>query len=129
MVLSIQAKQLGEGRWEAYRDGGREHTGLDVVEWAARAQELGAGEILLTSVDKEGMHRGFDVELIGAVSEAVTIPVIASGGMGEFEHLVAAVERGKADAVAMAYVLHYEKMALAEIRRKALAGGLDVRPV
>ena len=129
MVLSIQAKKLGEGRWEAYRDGGREHTGLDVVEWATRAQELGAGEILLTSVDKEGMHRGFDVELIRAVSEAVTIPVIASGGMGEFEHLVAAVERGKADAVAMAYVLHYEQMALAEIRRKALADGLDVRPV
>ena len=129
MVLSIQAKAIGEGRWEAYRDGGREHTGLDVVEWARRGQELGAGEILLTSVDREGTRRGFDADLIRAVSESVTIPVIASGGMGNFEHLVEAVEDGRADAVAMAHVLHYEKMTISGIRKQALARNLNVRPV
>lgn len=129
MVLSIQAKGIGEGRWEAYRDGGREHTGLDVVEWARRGQELGAGEILLTSVDREGTRRGFDTDLIRTVSEAVTIPVIASGGMGCFEHLLKAVRDARADAVAMAHVLHYGEMTLPEIRKKALASHLDVRPV
>jgi len=128
MVLSIQAKSIGEGRWEAYRDGGREHTGLDVVEWARRGQELGAGEILLTSVDREGTRRGFDADLIRAVSGAVTIPVIASGGMGCFEHLLEAVRDARADAVAMAHVLHYGEMTLPEIRKKALANNLNVRP-
>ncbi|MBF0323940.1 MAG: imidazole glycerol phosphate synthase subunit HisF [Alphaproteobacteria bacterium] len=129
MVLQIDAKRRPEGGWEVYRDGGREHTGLDVVEWALRGQTLGAGEILLTSVDREGMRRGFDVELVRAVADAVTVPVIASGGMGSLEHLYDVVERGGADAVAMAHVLHYQQMQLADIRRQARDRGLPVRLV
>lgn len=127
MVAQIDAKKRSDGGWEVYRDGGREHTGLDVVEWAARVQRLGAGEILLTSVDREGMRSGFDIELIEAVSKTVTVPVIASGGMGRLEHLVAAAKQGRADAVAMAYVLHYGKLTLGQIRETALKAGLPVR--
>ena len=127
MVLQIDAKDSGSGTWEVYRDGGREHTGLDVIEWAVRGQELGAGEILLTSIDKEGTRRGFDVDLTRRVSNAVSIPVIASGGMGRSEHLAAVVESGHADAVAMAAVLHYAKMTLNDVRTDALARGLPVR--
>lgn len=127
MVLSIEAKQIGAGRWEAYTDNGRERTGHDVVEWARRGVELGAGEILLTSVDREGTRKGFDIELVKAVVDAVTVPVIASGGMGRIEHLVAAAVDGGADAVAMADVLHYERMTLPEIRAAARAAHLPVR--
>lgn len=129
MVLQIDAKRSSKGTWEAYRDCGREHTGLDVVEWARRGQELGAGEILLTSVDSEGMRRGFDVELTQAVAAAVTIPVIASGGMGNMEHLFAVSEKGGADAIAMAHVLHYGKLNLADIRAQAHDRGLPIRQV
>jgi len=127
MVLQLDAKRRPGGGWEVYRDGGREHTGLDVVDWACKAQDLGAGEILLTSVDREGMRRGFDVELVCAVSRAVSIPVIASGGMGTFNHLVDVVAKGKADAVAIAHVLHYGTLTLPDIRAKALDLGLPVR--
>lgn len=129
MVLQIDAKRTPSRGWEVYRDGGREHTGLDAVEWAVRGQELGAGEILLTSVDCEGMRRGFDVDLAAAVGKAVSIPVIVSGGMGEFAHLAAVVERGGADAVAMAYVLHYGKTNLPAVRKAAIYRGLNVRRV
>lgn len=115
MVLSIQAKRQGD-RWEAYCDQGREHTGLDAVEWARRGQELGAGEILITSVDREGTQDGFDVELLKAVTSVVTIPVIASGGMGRIDHLVEAVNAGGVHAVAMAHVLHYGVLRIPEIR-------------
>jgi len=127
VVLSIEAKRKSGGGWEAYTDNGREHSGLDVVEWARRAQGLGAGEILLTSVDREGTRQGFDLELTRAVSDAVGIPVIASGGMGEARHLAEAVNTGNADAVAMAYVLHYGKISLKDIRREADAAGIPVR--
>lgn len=127
MVLSIEAKRAGPGRWEAYTDNGREHTGLDVVEWARRAAALGAGEILLTSVDQEGTRKGFDVALVKAVSGAVDVPVIASGGMGTVEHLIEVVRDGGADAVAMADVLHYGRMTLAEIRQACREAGLAVR--
>lgn len=129
MVLQIDAKRNGPGRWEAYRDGGREHTGHDAVEWAVRGQQLGAGEILLTSVDCEGMRRGFDIDLAAAVTKAVSIPVIISGGMGDFSHLAKVVEEGRVDAVAMAYVLHYRKLALPAIRGAALSQGINVRSV
>ena len=128
VVLSIEAKHQS-GHWEAYCDSGREPTGLDVVDWARRGHGLGAGEILLTSVDREGTRRGFDVALTAAVSDAVGVPVIASGGMGSVEHLVDVVRDGRANAVAMAHVLHYSEIPLASIREHAQAGGLNVRPV
>lgn len=127
MVLSIEAKRDKAGRWEAYIDNGREHTGLDVVEWARRGAELGAGEILLTSVDQEGTRKGFDVDLIRAVSTAVGIPVIASGGMGNLDHLRMAVTEGNADAIAMADVLHYNRLSLPEIREAAKSYNFSVR--
>ena len=127
MVLAIDAKQAGPGRWEAYTDGGREHSGVDAVDWAQRGAALGAGEILLTSVDREGTRRGFDIELTRAVATTVSIPVIASGGMGEIDHLVAVARDGRADAVAMADILHFERMPLAEIRAGARRQGLAVR--
>lgn len=127
MVLSIEAKRVGPERWEAYTDNGRERTGLDVVDWVKRAEKLGAGEIMLTSVDQEGTRKGFDIPLVRAVAETVSIPVIASGGMGRIEDLVEVVGDGRADAVAMADVLHYKRLGLREIRAAALAAGLGVR--
>jgi cyclase len=129
MVLSVEAKRNGNGTWEAYIDNGREHTGLDVIQWVRRGAELGAGEILVTSVDQEGTRKGFDVDLVRAVTAAVGIPVIASGGMGSFGHLQQVVEQGGADAVAMADVLHYGRMTLPDIRRDALAADLPVRAI
>ncbi len=116
MVLSVQAKALPQGGWEAYCDQGREHTGRDVLEWVAEAEKLGAGEILLTSIDQEGTYRGFDVDLIRAVSEQVTIPVIASGGMGSVADADEAIRSGGATAVAVAALLHYNKADVAGIR-------------
>ena len=127
MVLSIEAKSIAPGRWEVYTDNGREKTGLDVVDWAQRGVELGAGEILLTSVDREGTREGFDVDLVAAVSHAVHVPVIASGGMGKTEHLLEVVQRGQADAVAMADILHYGRATVADIRRAAHVAGISVR--
>jgi cyclase len=127
MVLSIEAKRIAPERWEAYTDNGREKTGLDVVDWARRAEKLGAGEIMLTSVDQEGTRKGFDVPLVRAVSSAVSIPVIASGGMGIAEHLVEVARDGLADAVAMADVLHYKRLDLREVRDAARRAGLAVR--
>jgi cyclase len=127
IVLSIEAKQKDGGGWEAYTDNGREHTGLDVIEWAKKGEELGAGECLLTSVDNEGTQKGFDIKLIKAVSKELKIPVIASGGMGTCDHLTQAVLEGGADAIAMAHVLHYKKLSLGEIRENGLKAGLDLR--
>ncbi|QEE43665.1 imidazole glycerol phosphate synthase subunit HisF (plasmid) [Rhizobium sp. WL3] len=128
MVLSIEAKRNNVGGgWEAYTDNGREHTGLDVVEWARRGAELGAGEILVTSVDQEGTRKGFDVELVKSVTSAVNVPVIASGGMGSTDHLRAVAIEGGADAVAMADILHYKRMSLNEVRDAARAFDLPVR--
>lgn len=127
MVLSVEAKQVAAGRWEVYTDNGRERTGLDVVEWVKRGVELGAGEILLTSVDREGTRKGFDIPLVRAVTRAVTVPVIASGGMGKSEDLVDVVQQGEADAVAMADILHYQRATVGEIRDAARAAGIEVR--
>lgn len=127
MVLSIEAKQARSGGWEAYTDNGRNHTGLDAVEWARRGADLGAGEILLTSVDREGTRAGFDIKLVRAVADAVRVPVIASGGMGRPGDLVAAVQDGGADAVAMADVLHYGRCSIDEIRAAAVEAGIPVR--
>jgi cyclase len=129
MVVSIEAKRKPGGGWEALTDNGREHTGRDAIAWAAEACERGAGEILLTSVDKEGTRKGFDLELTRAVASAAPVPVIAAGGMGRPEHLVEAVREGRADAAAIASVLHYNVCSLADIRAAALAAGVAVRPV
>ena len=129
MVLSIEAKRTRDGAWEAFTDNGREHTGLDVVTWVRQGVEMGAGEILLTSVDHEGTRQGFDVELVNAVATAVPVPVIASGGMGSVDDLVTVVGSGRADAVAMADILHYDRLSLAEIRDGVLAAGIEARRV
>lgn len=127
MVLSIEAKRLSNGRWEAYTDNGREPSGLDVVEWAKRGVDLGAGEILLTSIDQEGTRGGFDCELIHAVASQVSVPVIASGGMGKVSDAADAALRGQADAVAMADILHYGRATVGDIRLAASTAGLKVR--
>ena len=125
-VLSIEAKRSAGG-WEVFTDNGRERTGIDVVGWARRGVALGAGEILVTSVDREGTRRGFDVELVQAVSEACSVPVIACGGMGTMDHLEEVCRRGRCDAVAMADVLHFGRLELPAIRQQASERGLDVR--
>jgi cyclase len=126
MVLSIEAKRVAPGRWEAYTDNGRERTGLDVMEWARRATRLGAGEILLTSVDQEGTRKGFDIPLVQQVCDAVNVPVTASGGFGRAEDL-AAVAAADVSGIAIADALHWKRMSLAEVKHHAAAAGLDVR--
>lgn len=127
MVLSIEAKQNGAGRWEVLTNNGRERTGVDVVEWVRRGVEMGAGEVLLTSVDREGTRKGFDIELVRAVTAAISVPVIAAGGMGTTNDLVRVVCEGGADAVAMADILHYKRADIGAIRDVAEAAGLGVR--
>jgi cyclase len=129
MVLSIEAKRVAPGKWEAYTDNGRERTGLDVLQWVRRGVEMGTGEILLTSVDREGTRKGFDIELIRQVSEGVPVPVIASGGMGSIEDFLMAAQLGHADGISMADVLHYNRLQLGDIRAAALKAGLSVRQV
>lgn len=126
MVLGVEAKQIAPGKWEAYTDNGRERTGLDVVDWVRRGCELGAGEILLTSVDQEGTRKGFDVDLLKAVTDVSSSPVIASGGMGSVDHMLKALDAG-VDAIAMADVLHYSRLELADIRAAAKGAGYMVR--
>jgi imidazole glycerol-phosphate synthase subunit HisF len=126
MVLSIQAKNNGSN-WEAYYDNGREHSYLDVIEWAKRGQDLGAGEIMLTSVDREGTGKGFDIELVKAVTDIVTIPVIASGGMGTLEDVDRVVNEGAADAVAIAQAFHYKKFTVDDVRQHCITKQIPVR--
>lgn len=129
MVLSVEAKRRGVGDgWEAYIDNGREKTGLDVIDWIKQSVRLGAGEILVTSVDKEGMRRGFDIDLIRAVTDVVDVPVIASGGMGKVEDASAVINDGGADAVAMADVLHYNRIELDYLRNFLARSGIEVVP-
>lgn len=127
MVLSVEAKQIAPGKWQVFTDNGREYTGLDVVEWIRKGVELGAGEVLLTSIDREGTRKGFDVDLVRAVTGAVSVPVIASGGMGEPSDVCEVVTRGGADAVAMADILHYKCATVGDIRSVARSAGLNVR--
>ena len=127
MVLSVEAKQIGHERWEVYTDNGRERTGLDVIEWIKKGVAAGAGEILLTAVDREGTRKGFDVALSKAVTQEIAVPVILSGGMGSVADVVDAVQNGCADAIAMADILHYGRATVADIRRSAQEAGIDVR--
>lgn len=126
MVLSIEAKRK-ENSWEVYTENGRQKTGLDVMDWVRIGEDNEAGEILLTSVDYEGTKKGFDYELIKKVSESVSIPVIASGGMGEYDHLNEVVKESSADAVAMADILHYERSTIQEIREYCIKSNINVR--
>lgn len=128
VVLSVEASVLESGKWGVFTDNGRERTIYEVEEWVEKAVALGAGEILLTSIDKEGTGKGFDQDLIKAVASVVNVPIIASGGMGNVEHLVAAVSNG-ADAVAMADILHYNKMTMTQIHQEARKLGLHVRNI
>lgn len=127
VVLSIEAKKQNSGKWISYTDNGRERSEFDALEWAKVGTELGAGEILLTSVDKEGTQKGFDIELTNAVSNLVNVPVIASGGMGNMSHIMELSAESEADAVAMASVLHYNKVSMPTLRKFAETNGLPVR--
>jgi cyclase len=127
MVLSVEAKQIGNNQWEVFTDNGRERTNIDVVKWVKNGVELGAGEILLTSVDMEGTRKGLDLELLKAVTSEVDVPVIASGGMGNPMDLIKGVNEGGVDAVAMADIIHYNRYKIKQIRSQAIDAGLNVR--
>jgi len=127
IVAAIDAKQKAPGQWEVFTHGGRKGTGLDAVEWAQRLENLGAGEILLTSMDRDGTHIGFDLELTRAVADAVRIPVIASGGAGTLEHLADGVSIGHADAVLAAGIFHFGKYTVREAKEFMRARGIEVR--
>ena len=131
IVVAIDAKRVadvdGAARWEVFTHGGRRETGLDAVEWAARMASLGAGEILLTSMDRDGTKSGFDLALNRAVSEAVEIPVIASGGVGSLDHLVEGVLEGRADAVLAASIFHFGEHTVGEAKAYMAARGIEVR--
>jgi len=158
IVIAIEAKHKTNGTYEAYTDNGRQPTGVDAIEWALRAVELGAGEILLTSIEREGTGRGFDLHLIRKIAEMVPVPVIAHGGAGNVNHIMAAIQQGQADAVAVASILHYgfirnqpiegdysgegnteylrsrrsfksvQPLALTEIKAQLAVAGIDGRP-
>ena len=127
MVASIEAKKKSPGKWEAYYDNGREPSGLDVVEWAAEVERLGAGEILLTSIDQEGTKKGFDNELAALVSQSVEIPVILSGGCGRTEHLTEALKNIDLSGIAIASAIHYEQLEVIEVKRTLREHGIEVR--
>jgi cyclase len=127
IVVAIDARASGEGRWEVYTHGGRKARGLDAVEWAAEMARRGAGEILLTSMDRDGTKSGFDLALTRAVSEAVPVPVIASGGVGRVEHLAEGVEQGRADAVLAASVFHFGEIEIGAAKRFMAARGIEMR--
>lgn len=127
IVLAVDAKRIAENKWEVYVNGGRTPTGLDVLEWVKRAVSLGAGEILLTSMDCDGTKNGYDIPLTRAVSEAVHVPVIASGGAGELEHFYDVLTAGKADAVLAASVFHYKKFSIRQVKEYLRSRGVEVR--
>jgi len=127
IVVAIDAKAVGEGRWEVYTHGGRRPTGIDAIEWAQKAVGLGAGELLITSMDTDGHLDGYDIPLTRAISEAVEVPVIASGGCGNPQHMVDAVVDGKADAVLAASIFHFGTYRIREVKEYMAARGLPVR--
>jgi len=128
IVVAIDARQVGEDKWEVYTHGGRNGTGKDVIEWAREAERLGAGEILLTSMDDDGEKKGFGLRLTRLVSEAVGIPVIASGGAGCREHFYEVLTEGKADAALAASIFHYEETSIQSVKEFLRSKGVVVRP-
>ena len=127
IVVAIDAKSVAPGRWEVFTHGGRRATGLDAIDWARRVESLGAGEILLTSMDRDGTKQGFDLGLTRAVSDAVGIPVIASGGVGNLQHLADGVTEGRADAVLAASIFHFGEYTVGEAKRFMAERGIAVR--
>lgn len=127
IVVAIDAKRRGDGTWEVYTRGGRTPTGIDAVEWAKKVEKLGAGEILLTSMDGDGTKAGFDLQLTRAVSDSVSIPVIASGGVGNLQHLVDGIVEGHADAVLAASIFHFGEYTIEEAKRYMQERGIPVR--
>lgn len=127
IVVAIDARQVAPEKWEVYIHGGRTPTGIDVVEWAVKAEELGAGEILLTSMDRDGTKNGFDLALTRGVSDAVKIPVIASGGVGNLDHLADGVSLGRADAVLAASIFHFGEYTVRQAKEHMAARGIEVR--
>lgn len=126
MVLGVEAKRVAPGRWEAYTDNGRERTGRDVIDWVRQGVDLGAGEVLITSVDQEGTRKGFDLALVQQVCDAVRVPITASGGFGAPGDLAAVGTTG-VSGIAIADALHWKRMTVAQIKDQARAAGLDVR--
>ena len=129
IVVAIDAKSTGPDRWEIFTYGGREPTGIDAIAWAERLADLGAGEILLTSMDRDGTRSGFDLELTRTMADRITIPVIASGGVGTLDHLVEGVRYGHASAVLAASIFHFGEFSIPEAKAHMAAAGVAVRPI
>jgi imidazole glycerol-phosphate synthase subunit HisF len=127
IVVAVDAKQTGPGRWEIFTHGGRKATGLDAVDWCRRMADHGAGEILLTSMDRDGTRDGFDLALTRAVCDAVGVPVIASGGVGNLDHLCAGILEGHADAVLAASIFHFGEFTVGDAKRRMAERGIEVR--
>jgi cyclase len=127
IVVAIDAKRTGDNKWEVFTHGGRKATGIDVIEWAKKMEQLGAGEILLTSMDRDGTKSGFDLTLTRAVSDAVAVPVIASGGVGGLQDLADGIKVGKADAVLAASIFHYGQHTVQEAKQFMAAQGIPMR--
>ena len=127
IVVAVDAKQTSPGRWEVFTHGGRKNTGLDAIAWARQVESLGAGEILLTSMDRDGTKAGFDLPLTRAIAEAVGIPVIASGGVGNLQHLADGVTEGRADAVLAASIFHYGEYTVRQAKEYMRSRGIEVR--
>ena len=128
IVVAIDARSTGPNRWEIFTHGGRESTGIDAIDWAGKMANLGAGEILLTSMDRDGTRSGFDIELTRALSDSVQIPVIASGGVGTLDHLVEGIRDGHASAVLAASIFHFGEYSIIEAKAHMAAAGVAVRP-
>ena len=127
IVVAIDAKQTGENRWEVFTHGGRTATGLDAIEWARKMEQLGAGEILLTSMDRDGTKNGFDLGITRAITDALSVPVIASGGVGNLQHLVDGVLIGRADAVLAASIFHFGEYTVNETKQYMAQHGIEMR--
>jgi len=127
IVVAIDAKQVGDEHWEVFTHGGRKPTGINAVAWAQKMVEYGAGEILLTSMDRDGTKNGFDIGLTRTISEAVSVPVIASGGVGNLDHLVDGVKQGKADAVLAASIFHFGEYTVGQAKQQMQKAGIEVR--
>ena len=127
IVVAIETIRQRDGSWKAFTDNGREHSNLDAVKWAHEAVEMGAGELFLTSVDREGTQKGFDCDFIKLLAKEVKVPVVAHGGAGSLEHIKEVAQLG-VDGISLAYLLHYKKITISEIKDFLLEGGVEVRP-